>query len=183
MVAVLLLRHSWARLFTGAGMLCGLCCIMRAAPVQVHHAPPCGMRSYHANLALPPCRFRPSVAAHSKRAAGICADASWRRLQCCAPRPAQVRCFLWCPPVVPGKKKFQQLGRSSSSWAEVRASTAQHTHTLSWCWCHLSRRHTARPASLLLDCRGSGRQGTGALANLCSYWILGIPSAYYLAFR
>ncbi|PRW56780.1 DETOXIFICATION 16-like [Chlorella sorokiniana] len=31
--------------------------------------------------------------------------------------------------------------------------------------------------------RGSGRQGTGAVTNLCSYWILGIPAAYFLAFR
>ena len=105
MVAVLLLRHSWARLFTGVGMWCGRCCIMsaagtlhrRAAPVQAHHAPPCGLRSYLANLALPPCRFRPSFAAHSKRAAGICADAAWRRLQCRAPRTAQVRCSALAP--------------------------------------------------------------------------------------
>lgn len=31
--------------------------------------------------------------------------------------------------------------------------------------------------------RGSGRQETGAATNLCSYWLLGIPSAAFLAFR
>lgn len=31
--------------------------------------------------------------------------------------------------------------------------------------------------------RGSGRQETGAVTNLCSYWLLGIPAAAYFAFR
>lgn len=30
--------------------------------------------------------------------------------------------------------------------------------------------------------RGAGRQGVGAITNICSYWLLGIPSAAYLAF-
>ena len=38
-------------------------------------------------------------------------------------------------------------------------------------------------SALLLGRRGSGRQETGAIANLCSYWLLGIPTAYWLAFR
>ncbi|PSC71531.1 MATE efflux family [Micractinium conductrix] len=30
--------------------------------------------------------------------------------------------------------------------------------------------------------RGAGRQETGAITNLCSYWLLGVPMAAYLAF-
>lgn len=30
--------------------------------------------------------------------------------------------------------------------------------------------------------RGAGRQSLGAVTNLCSYWLLGIPMAYYFAF-
>ena len=32
-------------------------------------------------------------------------------------------------------------------------------------------------------CRGAGRQGTGAVANITSYWGIGIPLSAFLAFK
>lgn len=53
MVAVLLLRHSWARLFTGVGMWCGCCCIMSAAGTLHRRAALCRrIMHLHAACAL-----------------------------------------------------------------------------------------------------------------------------------
>lgn len=47
----------------------------------------------------------------------------------------------------------------------------------------VARAHTEPLAGMCGECRGSGRQETGAITNLMSYWILGIPLAAYLAFK
>ncbi|KAL4443788.1 hypothetical protein ABPG75_011525 [Micractinium tetrahymenae] len=62
--------------------------------------------------------------------------------------------------------------------AEVRSLTAQLLPIFA-----LSLPGDGANAILQGLLRGSGRQETGAVTNLCSYWLLGIPAAAYFAFR
>lgn len=164
MAAILLLRRSWARLFTGGvqGSLpisnpCAGACLWAAAmePCSIQHLPP--------PPAAVPRRCRGRGCPHGQRAPRIRPDTARRRLQCSAAGPAQV----WA-----GASWLRAC--SVATWRRACRKAAVAALPAA-----------AREAAGCTPrcCRGSGRQGTGALANLCSYWVLGIPSAYFLAFR